>query len=173
MRIKTIREWLATPCKDSEIAMIDGAFYLPIDVVLDKINVLRYTFNADVHTFAPTHQYFKTAAGEDICSGNIQLSVTCPKEAFNIQCSGAATIFLRNYTNNLHYAATVKSLAIMNACKMLGPQFGSHLNEIIEKEHRQKPPLDIVMREKYKKALEDNDKETIKSMEESYDVKAK
>jgi hypothetical protein len=172
---QTIREWLDTPCDNSEISTLDGAFYLPIHVVLWKLQKMRELFNADANIITPRHQYYRLANGDDICSGNLQVSVVCHSEGFNMQCPGAATILLKQYSDNHHYAETVKSLCIVNACKMLGRQFGSHLNEMLDVERqaqeKQKPKLDALMKEKYATAIVNNDVVTIKAMEESYDVR--
>jgi hypothetical protein len=42
--------------------------------------------------------------------------------------AGAATFTTTEYGENEHWAATVKSLAIVNAVQVLGPQFGWGLN---------------------------------------------
>lgn len=59
--------------------------------------------------------------------------------------SGAATFTTTEYGENEHWAATVKSLAIVNAVQVLGPQFGWGLNSEAPNKKKQ-----LVLPVKYK-----------------------
>jgi hypothetical protein len=132
----TIREWLDTPCPDSEISYIqDGdkkIAYIPIGITE---RTLDEKFDWDTveqkfHIHKTSNYWF--------ASGSVLLHVRANAEAqaehnanvgYERMISGAATIRISSKDDNMHYESTVLSLAINNAATRLGRRFGRHLND--------------------------------------------
>jgi len=142
-----IREWLNTePELEDLIEVGNGAFTHPYDVIVRKLWTLC-PLGWDTRNFQ--HQYVLMPATEQShipvmkVSGSIEVvvrfssrqevdAIEVSNPEVEIILSGAATFSTTDYSNeietNEHYAATVKSLAIVNAVQVLGRQFGWGLN---------------------------------------------
>jgi hypothetical protein len=126
-----INEWLNYPPKEEEIKIRDGAKYIPYDIIVDKLDQLS------------PHQWntknfqcnWRTVGKKIVVSGTVEVDVTYKigTETYNRTLAGAST-FVLNKQSNPHPDATSKSLAIMNAVKPLGKQFGKGLNDDIDNE---------------------------------------
>lgn len=105
----------------------------------------------------------------------------------NRTLAGAATFFAADYAPNEHWAATLKSLCIVNAVQALGKQFGEGLNPeeddqdvytvVVPTEKSRngiaasKMTPDPLMRQKYAKAIVEGNVSVIADMEAMYDFK--
>jgi hypothetical protein len=133
-----IEEWLNQPPLPEEIKTKDGAKYIPYAVILEKLNQLSphcwsaYNFR---ETYVVIGRRLLVTGSIDI-EVNYELSLKPPfqgTQKITRRLSGAAN-FIVNKASNPHPTATVKSLAIMNAVKPLGKQFGWNLNPENEEE---------------------------------------
>lgn len=126
--------WLNSEPQEHEvIKQTNGSFTLPYIVIEDKLDFLT-DYNWDTENFI--HRYHMINDTEAI-SASILLVVRYPYVQRRI--TGACTYpisFLRDMDGtaeesgnyNEHYAATAKSLCIVNAAKCLGRTFGKYLN---------------------------------------------
>jgi hypothetical protein len=122
----TIKEWLDTPCKDEELSYIkDGdrdIAYIPIGIIE---RILDEKFEWDTSDFkfsiAKTGSFW-------FATGSVLLTVR-NSGSYIRSITGAATIRISSKDENMHYEATVLSLAISNAASRLGRRFGRHLND--------------------------------------------
>lgn len=136
-----IREWLQEEPDMDDLIEINGAFTHPYDAIVRKLYQLCPD-GWDTQNFQ--HQYFTMPDGRVKVSGSIEVvieyeymgdvnsPVTYGINKVRRVLSGAATFTTTDYSNetetNEHFAATVKSLAIVNAVQVLGRQFGWGLN---------------------------------------------
>lgn len=136
-----IREWLQEEPDMDDLIEINGAFTHPYDAIVRKLYQLCPD-GWDTQNFQ--HQYFTMPDGRVKVSGSIEVVVEYKymgnendEVIYGINktrrvLSGAATFTTTDYSNetetNEHFAATVKSLAIVNAVQVLGRQFGWGLN---------------------------------------------
>jgi len=145
-----IREWLQQEPDVADLIEINGAFTHPYEAIVRKLYTLCPD-GWDTQNFQ--HQFYTLPDGRVKVSGSIEVVVEYEIEikktsgysdiiTKNIKrvLSGAATFTTTDYSNdvdghsenpdygNEHFAATVKSLAIVNAVQVLGKQFGSGLN---------------------------------------------
>mgnify|MGYP003472080800 FL=1 len=136
-----IREWLQEEPDMDDLVEINGAFTHPYEAIVRKLYQLCPD-GWDTQNFQ--HQYFTMPDGRVKVSGSIEVvieyeymgdvnsPVTYGINKVRRVLSGAATFTTTDYSNetetNEHFAATVKSLAIVNAVQVLGRQFGWGLN---------------------------------------------
>lgn len=149
-----IREWLQQEPDVADLIEINGAFTHPYEAIVRKLYTLCPD-GWDTQNFQ--HQFYTLPDGRVKVSGSVEVVVEyelSPQEfktdngvkmsTFNPYkvkrvLSGAATFTTTDYSNhnvdfenpdygNEHFAATVKSLAIVNAVQVLGKQFGWGLN---------------------------------------------
>ena len=123
------KKWLDAPPAAEEIMQDDkGYFYIPIEIVRRKLDYLNpyWSIKNFFHTYVSDHN------GCVMCSGSIELVL--PKtelDEYDRTLTGAATISVEEFKqrDNQHYAATVLSLCISNAAKILGETFGRSIND--------------------------------------------
>jgi hypothetical protein len=141
MRIESnLKEWLEANPNPDDIREKDGAKYIPYHIIVDKLNHLTggnwSTGNFVFHTCSlPDRRIMVTGSIDVVVEFHYPTLIRCEGDQEIIEESryvkrvlaGAAT-FLLSKNGNPHPAASVKSLAIMNAVKPLGPQFGWGLN---------------------------------------------
>lgn len=122
--------WLESSPLNEELREKDGAKYIPYHIIIEKLNYLCKDGHWSAFNFL--HTYYTLKNGKTIVSGSIDIEVSYKNrddsnETVMRRLSGAAT-FALSKSSNPHPAASVKSLAIMNAVKPLGKQFGWGLN---------------------------------------------
>lgn len=151
-----LKEWLDQEPAPEDIREKDGAKYIPYHIVVDKLNLLTEgSWNARNFTFhtctLPDRRIMVTGSVDveveykivtlwkteimkstkahplPTVSGTMEVKRPEAWATVKRTLSGAAT-FLLSKNGNPHPAASVKSLAIMNAVKPLGKQFGWGLN---------------------------------------------
>lgn len=132
-----VREWLNQEPDVSELVEVSkGVYTHPYDVIVKKLYQLCPD-GWDTKNFQ--HQFFTLPDGRVKVSGSIEVvlemsftSETQGPSFIRRTLSGAATFTTTDYSTdgeiNEHFAATVKSLAIVNAVQVLGRQFGLGLN---------------------------------------------
>lgn len=142
-----IREWLQQEPDVADLIEINGAFTHPYEAIVRKLNMLCWGFvksgmcgnerfaSAGWDTVNFKHQYIIFPDGSIKVSGSVEVVIKFLDENWELvkrTLSGAATFDTKDYCNetetNTHFAATVKSLAIVNAVQVLGKQFGWGLN---------------------------------------------
>jgi len=173
-----IQEWLQQDPLPSEIKIRDGAKYIPYKVIVEKLNQLSPN-GWSTKNFI--HQYI-TIGKKVVVSGSVEVVVSYEinKVAYTRTLSGSAN-FVLNRSSNVHPTPTIKSLAVMNAVKVLGKQFGWGLNDDIEDEtikfssilsndDRVKPDPDLIILRKYDKACSEDDDKTKKEIEDNYNI---
>ena len=154
-----IREWLQEEPDMDDLIEINGAFTHPYDAIVRKLYQLCPD-GWDTQNFQ--HQYFTMPDGRVKVSGSIEVvieyeymgdvnsPVTYGINKVRRVLSGAATFTTTDYSNetetNEHFAATVKSLAIVNAVQVLGRQFGWGLNSGLL-------PIQQLKEDKFKKKI--------------------
>lgn len=142
--MEKINEWLMQPPLPEELMEVStGVYTQSIEVIIDKLNKLtdRSWSTKNFH-----HQIIVLPIpdkdGNQVVkvSGSIEVEVSYMDEFVSNwtdlhynrnlirTLTGAATFSTTEYEDNEHWAATVKSLAIVNAVQVLGPQFGWGLN---------------------------------------------
>lgn len=141
------KEWLnSTPLKE-EIKIKNGGKYIPYRIIVDKLNKLCGD-DWSVKNFRET--YVNLPKGRVLITGNVEVDV-CYFDADNKRIcrtlAGAANFMLTKQCN-VHYSATVKSLAIMNAVKVLGTTFGLDINSENESEDEAVNQMPIIREEK-------------------------
>lgn len=121
-----VQEWLNSPPLPEEIKLKDSAKYIPYKVIIEKLNRLC-GHNWSISNFNET--YISLPRGRMLVSGNVEVEINYDINGHQIKrkLSGGAN-FVINRGSNPHPTGTVKSLAVMNAVKPLGPQFGWELN---------------------------------------------
>lgn len=188
---KQMYEWLNSAPDVSEIRERDGARYIPYHIIVEKLNKF-YNVGLPEWGTANFQHFMYNAGGKFIVSGSVD--VILPIYTENNQphirtLSGAATIVLSR-ASNPHIAATVKSLAIMNAVKPLGKQFGWGINGFeteVEPDYFPEDQLPIIQEKsfsntkkmkpdnaimkQYLKAVEDKDQIKIDQLTMMYDIK--
>jgi hypothetical protein len=143
-----IREWLQQEPDVADLIEINGAFTHPYEAIVRKLYVLCPD-GWDTQNFK--HQFYTLPDGRVKVSGSIEVvveyEIEVSQKVWDPACgeamglvvrkirrvlSGAATFSTTDYCSetetNEHFAATVKSLAIVNAVQVLGKQFGWGLN---------------------------------------------
>lgn len=154
-----IREWLQEEPDMDDLVEINGAFTHPYEAIVRKLYQLCPD-GWDTQNFH--HQYFTMPDGRVKVSGSIEVVVEYKymgnendEVIYGINkarrvLSGAATFTTTDYSNetetNEHFAATVKSLAIVNAVQVLGRQFGWGLNSGLL-------PIQQLKEDKFKKKI--------------------
>lgn len=157
-----VGKWLAQDPDESEIQIhVDGGRYLPYPLIVEKLYALCGN-EWGTQNFIHSAQY--TPEKRLLISGSIEIKLKYEEATYMVPTrkeirmierilSGAATFYADEYFPNEHFAATCKSLAIVNAVQVLGPQFGWGLNKLLEK--LDSPPTSIPSRfeEKVRKAV--------------------
>ena len=133
-----INEWLQKTPAPEEIRVKDGAKYIPYKTIVDKLNQLSPN-EWSTSNFNP--QYI-ILGRKLLVTGTIDVTVSyvINGEKITRTLSGAAN-FMLNKASNPHPSATCKSLAIMNAVKVLGKQFGWEINPETEEEKAEFLPI--------------------------------
>lgn len=133
------KEWLAADPSDDEIRVKDGAKYIPYKIIVDKL------YHLCGHNWGAPHfteSYVSVPRGRLLVSGNVIVEVTYEIDGKIVtrRLPGGAN-FILHKGSNPHPTGTVKSLAIMNAVKPLGKQFGWELNPENEDEKTDFTPV--------------------------------
>lgn len=127
----TVKEWLATPCTEDEVATLDdGAEYIPIGIlegILDDAPSPVEWWGTEGFRFS----IFKTASYW-FASGSVEL-VLMFNDGSKRSMQGACTMNISSADTNMDYEATILSFCVANAAKKLGKRFGRHLNGRMEK----------------------------------------
>ena len=142
----TLREWLQIPCSANDLLPVPQerggtGFYMPIVVVKRKIRLMETDFRTKLNQMEFRHLLFSNLKNETFASGSINLQMVAqgikegnyvpdPEITYLI---GAATFNTQHYEQNGHWAATLKSLCIINALSDF-PQFGSLANLELDKD---------------------------------------
>lgn len=138
MTLEELKTYLNTEPLPEEIRInANGSRYLPIDIVRSKLD---YLTNSKWEVTNFSHLYFNNA-GQLSISGSLELFFNVDSDTDDIysvlilrRLTGAATFKLTDYEDNNHYAATLKSLCIVNALSQEYPCFGKNLNNDIDAE---------------------------------------
>lgn len=187
--MENIKEWLNQEPDSNDIREKDGAKYIPYHIIVQKLNEMYDELGFFAWGTRNFQHFMYNAGGKFIVSGNVD--VVLPYfDSQNVQhervLSGAATIVLSK-SSNPHIAATVKSLAVMNAVKPLGKQFGWGINGfetdvepdyfpeetlpiIQEKSFSRKMKPDAAIMQQYLKAVENKDQIKIDQLVMMYDI---
>lgn len=185
-----VQDWLNQSPLPEEVFYLDEknktGKYIPYEIIVEKL------YQLCGHDWSAYHlvvSYFNLPNRKTLVTGTIEVEVnyllegqvgnnyrdirTIPKRVL----PGGAN-FVVNNTRIPYTTASIKSLAIMNAVKPLGKQFGWQLNEnednpspgagLIDTEV--KPIMDMVILRKYEKAVKDNDEVTINNIKSQYHV---
>lgn len=170
-------DWINTPPTEEDVKDDDGIKYIPYEIIKGKLDFLcpdtwgTQNFN---------HFIFYMPDKRIRVSGSVEVLVRYyyTKEGetaiteVNRTLSGAATFYADEYWPNEHWAATVKSLAVVNAVQVLGPQFGWGLNPVVEKSNEEQPkkkqPIDVVIKKKLDLAIMKGDEKTVNEIKENY-----
>ena len=126
-----VKAWLDGEPDEEDIRLKNGAKYIPYEVVVRYLNELCGSAWATENF---QHTFFTLPNRKVIVSGSVEVVVCYDDGVYELEgktLSGAAT-FVLSAESNPHPAATVKSLAIMNAVKPLGRRFGWGLNAELE-----------------------------------------
>lgn len=142
--MEKINEWLMQPPAPEELMEVStGVYTQPIEVIVDKLNKLT---DKSWSTKNFHHQIIVLPIpdkdGNNVIkvSGSVEVEISYNDRFTSFFggldytriltriLTGAATFSTTEYQDNEHWAATVKSLAIVNAVQVLGPQFGWGLN---------------------------------------------
>jgi len=148
--MENINEWLNSPPAPEDLMEVStGVYTQPIEVIVAKLNKLTNNswssknFN---HQIVVLPVLDKEGNNVIKVSGSIEViieywglnkknspmptGIDYVGQMISRTITGAATFSTTEYEENEHWAATVKSLAIVNACQVLGPQFGWGLNGV-------------------------------------------
>ncbi len=127
----------------------DGSIFIPIFFVETKLTKLDPFWGTENFKF----QFLKSASGMMFADGSLELVVTYGGRTRRLV--GAVTMIVPADTDftdpfvNSNFSATIKSLAISNSVKPIGPSFGQNLNDrgvilnpspAAKKNGKQKPP---------------------------------
>lgn len=165
-------EWLNTPIEPSLCLEIEpGIFYVPIGVVKDKINYAEREFGA-IFNFSDFTHNLTVFNKVLIASGSLTVSIMQENLGQRLLV-GAATFYINIMGENTHYAATLKSLCVVNGLSWKYPAFGSCLNkeqEVVEyaKKKTEKIEPDFIIRKKYAIAVAEKNEELVRQYEEQY-----
>lgn len=163
--------WLRTECDEDDVKFnTDGSKYLGIKTVKDKLRLLRERWGVQRNENGFNHFVFTTRNGDSFASGSLNIELV--GEGFNVKLVGAATFNLKEYGENTHYAATLKSLCLCNAM-LEYPQFGACLNDdiadvVLPTKENKKITAGIVEQQKLKNAIKNNDENLITELKEKY-----
>ena len=132
-------EWLQQPPDEKDLVEVEPGIYThPYESIVEKLDRIGLW---DTRNF--NHFLFTMPDGSVKVSGSIEVVLQLYKDGVVTErnlittkvMTGAATFDVNNPPFkksdddvNPHWAATVKSLAIVNAVQVLGPQFGWGLN---------------------------------------------
>jgi len=133
--MENINEWLKQkPLPEELIEVEPGVYTHPYEVIvakLDKLCPSSWSTQNFRHIFFVLPVADKEGNPVIKVSGSIEVRIHYNTEkhiGIERTLSGSATFTTTEYGENEHWAATVKSLAIVNAVQVLGPQFGWGLN---------------------------------------------
>lgn len=139
--IENIKEWLQQePDMDNDVVHMNGYWYQPYEIIVRKLWMLCPDGWDTVYF---NHQYLLLPPSEDFPNGRTKVSGSIEVwleyeidgKLIKRRLSGAATFTTDQYSDNEHWAATVKSLSVVNAVQILGKQFGWGLNGINDGAH--------------------------------------
>lgn len=138
-----LQKWLDTPCDTTDLLQLEkDVWYMPIGFVKKKIKYMEDNFSVFVLETNFQHQFFSINNKEYYSSGSIEITILDKEQRIFAKFVGAATFPISNYAPNLHFAATLESLCIVNAFGGKYPQFGSVLNkvDVVPEAAKQKKP---------------------------------
>lgn len=177
-----VQQWLNEPPKPEEVFFLDEknktGKYIPYEIIVEKLYQLcGHNWGAyNLHV-----AYFNLPNRKTLVTGTIEVEVSYKigtDGSFITRRLPGGANFVVNNTKIPYTTASIKSLAIMNAVKPLGKQFGWQLNEgednptpaegLIDMEV--KPIMDMVILRKYEKAIKENDTLTINNIKMQYHV---
>jgi len=144
----TIQEWLNKEPLAEEISFNDdGSQYLPIAIVEEKLSRLT-----DGLWSTTSFTYKIQEFGESlIILASIELTVTY--NSITRTLIGCTTFSDKTYGINQDWLATAKSECIKNASKALGLQFGSGLNNRLDKKVIQQKTSDDIKTDRIVKLI--------------------
>jgi hypothetical protein len=138
---KELAAWLLQEPLPEEIEMKDGGFYIPIEIIISKLDMLDESWGRK----SASHTFFSDHNGELYCSGTVELDIQyrLPLLLNNLNgaiesyktikrtIAGGATFKLDQYAKegNTHYAAICLSLCTVSAAQHIAPCFGKNLNK--------------------------------------------
>lgn len=175
-----VQEWLNESPKPEEVFFLDEknktGKYIPYEIIIGKLYQLcSHNWSAyNLHV-----AYINLPNRKTLVTGTVEVEVSYKigNDAVTRRLPGASN-FVVNNTKIPYTTASTKSLAIMNAVKPLGKQFGWQLNEgednpspgegLIDMEV--KPIMDMVIKKKLDKAILENDVVTITNIKTQYHV---
>lgn len=144
--MENINEWLNSPPAPEDLMEVStGVYTQPIEVIVAKLNKLTKNswssknFNHQIVVLPVLdkegNHVIKVSGGIEVVVEYEYCEIMGPNGCIASNkiirtLTGAATFSTTEYAENEHWAATVKSLAIVNACQVLGPQFGWGLNGV-------------------------------------------
>lgn len=131
---KELLEWLNTPCDPADLLQLEkDVYYMPIGTVKQKLSYMEKEFGVKICYSNFNHLVINTTTKKRepilLASGSIELTIHSKHHESKYlddtkKLVGAATITSDVYGDNIHYAATLKSLCIVNALSSEYPQFG-------------------------------------------------
>lgn len=179
-------EWLQQPPDEKDLVEVEPGIYThPYESIVEKLDRIGLW---DTRNF--NHFLFTMPDGSVKVSGSIEVVLQLYKDGVVTErnlittkvMTGAATFDVNNPPFkksdddvNPHWAATVKSLAIVNAVQVLGPQFGWGLNaEAPNKKKILVPPVKYkpdegIMRQ-FATAVEKKNVKAIKVLLDTYQI---
>lgn len=172
------REYVNLQPNDDDIAQKDGGRYLPIDVVERDLD--RWAWGTQNFTW----QRLADRNGNSWIGASLELVIPWVDEegkTIERRLVGACNFAITAYAPNKHFVATAKSECVKNAALDLGSKFGRGLNEGIAPEGGQEPipapttkpkrKPDKDIRERFDKAMAENDEATIALYSNIYEFK--
>ncbi|MEO6305951.1 MAG: hypothetical protein ABIP51_22585 [Bacteroidia bacterium] len=131
MDISSIESWLSSSPNITEIKILKGGKYIPYAIIIDKL----YQLCGHEWSVLNFNESYVPLGRRVLVSANLEIEVNYKigESKIKRKLSGGAN-FILNKASNPHPTGTIKSLAIMNAVKVLGKQFGWGLNPENEEE---------------------------------------
>lgn len=133
---ESLLEFLNQVPPENEIEWFDEermARYIPYEIVVKKLD---YLTDKTWGTSNFQHFFYTLPDNEVRVSGSLDVHLTYRYVDLNggyvdvvRTLSGAASIFVKHYPDNIHWAASVKSLCLVNSVQVLGAAFGWGLND--------------------------------------------
>jgi hypothetical protein len=136
----TLKEWLDTPCKESEIAYLDEnrtIAYIPIGIIESIWDEINFLEPKPFFVWSMNNFKFNTfkSVNTTFASGSVEIEVSMIHSTGTspvMKRIGGATIPIFTKDENQDYEGTILSLAVSNASKKFGRRFGRHLNGRME-----------------------------------------
>jgi hypothetical protein len=169
------QEYVNLEPNEEDIAVKEGARYLPIDVVERDLD--RWVWGTENFTW----QFFRDNRGQQGISASIVLVIPWKGDDGKViqrRISGGCNFAMTNYAPNSHFVATAKSECVKNAASDLGRKFGRGLNEGLSQEGHDESPVekprtkmqpDEKIKAQYNRAVEVGDQTVIKVLTSVYE----